>query len=246
MAKLEPYPFPIRNPQYRDKDIYYIKSNKSREYFQYWYNIITHPDSISIANQFFSIEKSLLESFQYVLPIKENAKTCSVKFATIIRESANLFEIISRKRYNMFFVFEPNLQIDIFNFLSLDAFLNLSGEELRAPIFDSFLGEEQKIEPFSFLKSWNREEKLESTHVPKWWTAYNKLKHDTESIKDFANLTNAIYAMAGLFLLIRKVYGEGLISGLLRKPSDTNIKETMLYQVKTSDIFFGELFKSRS
>jgi hypothetical protein len=243
MAKLEPYPFPKRNPQYEDKDIFCI-GRKDREYRQYCYERITQPDSISIANQFFSIENLLLESFQYVLPIKENAATCSVRFATIIRESANLFEIVSRRIYHMFFVFDPKLQIDIFNFLSLDAFLNLSKEELLSPFLDSFLGNDHKIEPFSSLKTWDGRGRLNSEHIPKWWTAYNKLKHDTESIKEWANLINAIFAMGGLFLLIKKVYGEGLISGFLRKPSDTNIKETIMYQIKISEIFFTDQFKT--
>jgi len=137
------------------------------------------------------------------------------------------------------------LQLDIYNFLSLENFLDLSKEELRSPLLETYLENNRKIEPFESLKSWNKKEKLNPNHIPRWWTAYNKIKHDTKSIMEYANLNNAIYSMAGLFILIRKIYGEGLICGYLRKPSELNRKEVILYQIKTSDIYFGEILKTK-
>ncbi len=102
MNKLNHYPFPDRNPGYKDNEIFFVKSN-DRKYIQFCYNKIVNPDSVSIANQYFAIEKLLVESFQYVLPVWKNAETCSVRFATIIREASNLFEIIARKVYCKFF-----------------------------------------------------------------------------------------------------------------------------------------------
>jgi len=243
MTKLESYPFPTRNPKFEDKDIFYIKSD-DKEYIQYCYDKIVHPNSVAIEFQFFSIERLLLDSFQYVLPIQENSKTCSVRFATIIREACNLFEILARKAYCEFFTFDQKHQLDIFNFLSLDAFLNLSAEDLRSPILDNYLKNNQKIEPFSTIKQWNKKEKLTYRYIPDWWIAYNKIKHDTESIKVYSNLNNALFSMAALFIMIRKIYGDGLISGFLRKPSPKIPGENIMYQIKTSEIFIGEILRS--
>ena len=223
MAKFQHFPFPERNPKYKDENIYYIKS-KDKDFIQYYYDKNVHPDSITIANQFFSIEKLLLESFHYVLPIHENSKTCSVRFATIIRESCNLFEIIARKIYCEFFLFNPKLHLNIYNFLSLDAFLDLSSEDIGSPLLDTYLQNNKKIEPFNRVKQWNRKENLTDKNIPEWWTAYNKIKHDTESIKTYSNLNNSLYSMAALFILIRKIYGDGLISGFLKKPHNQNLK----------------------
>jgi hypothetical protein len=60
----------------------------------------------------------------------------------------------------------------------------------------------------------------------------------------FANLHNAIFSIAAIFLLIRKIYGDGLISGFLRKPTnETNISAQM-YPIRTSNVFIGEILKS--
>lgn len=244
MAKLNHYPFPDRNVNYNDNEIFYIKS-KDRKYIQYCYNKIVNPNSASVAYQYFVIEKLLVESFQYVMPIWKNEETCSARFATTIREASNLFEIIARKVYRNFFSFDPKLQLDIYNFLTLENYLDLSKEELRSPLLETYLENNNKIEPFESLKSWNKKEKLNQNHIPKWWTAYNKIKHNTESIEEYANLNNAIYSMAGLFIFILKIYGEGLICGFLRKPSELNPNEILLYQIKISDIFIGEIFKTK-
>ncbi len=239
MAQLQCYPFPERNPNFQDKEIFYIKSVDDAVYTNLYFSKITSADANSIAYQFFSIENIFNNSFQYVLPINNNSETCSVNFATIIRESCNLFEIISRKLYSEFYIVRPDEKINIFNFLSLDVFLNLSREELTAPALESYLPSNGKIQPYITLTSWNREELLRSEHIPKWWTAYNKIKHHIEAIQEFATLDNALYSLSALFLLIRKIYGDGLISGYLRKTADNNT-HTDLYPVKVSHLFLGE------
>lgn len=43
---------------------------------------------------------------------------------------------------------------------------------------------------------------------PKWWTAYNKTKHERQSEYHRANLKNALNAVAGLFVAILYLYSE--------------------------------------
>ena len=84
-----------------------------------------------------------------------------------------------------------DVNIDQDNFIkSIGKITDLSKEELRSPLLETYLGNNNKIEPFESLKSWNKKEKLNQNHIPKWWTAYNKIKHDAESIEEYANLNN--------------------------------------------------------
>lgn len=243
MTFVKSYPFPERNCEIPDFKIFYIKSD-SREQLKHYYEKNTSPESITISNQFFSIENMLIESFQYVLPVSSNSNASSVKFAAIIRESANLFEILCRKTYGMLFKYKSSYDLNIYNFLSLDKILFFSNEKLRAPILENY-NPDKKIEPFHELINWDGKSILKDSNVPFWWKAYNKIKHDTNSIIEHATLNNALYSVAAIFILIRKIYGDGLISGFLRNPSTKTNDEIEMYQIRTSDIFIGEILKSK-
>jgi hypothetical protein len=49
--------------------------------------------------------------------------------------------------------------------------------------------------------------------VPLWWTAYNKVKHHRDSHYDYANLKNALNAIAGLFVVVLYLYKNDAESG---------------------------------
>lgn len=51
--------------------------------------------------------------------------------------------------------------------------------------------------------------------VPRWWTAYNKTKHERHTEYRQANLKNALYAVAGLFVLVLYHYKSKAESGEL-------------------------------
>ncbi len=38
--------------------------------------------------------------------------------------------------------------------------------------------------------------------VPKWWTAYNKIKHSRHISYDYANLGNVVHSLAGLYCIL--------------------------------------------
>jgi len=242
--KIQPhYPYPSRRNEFSDNKIFFIKSD-SLDYISFTYQKNTSVDAIIIANQYFSIEEILLESFQYVTPIFDNRNTTSPRFATIIRESCNLYELICKKAYQQFFENDEQNSLNIYNYLSLERFFKINDEEIRSAIFHTYLGEGERIRPFDSLSNWLGNSKLSSEHIPDWWTAYNKIKHDVVNMIQYANMHNAIYSIAALFLIIRKVYGDGLISGYLRKPTDEiNIREHLL-PIRTSNVFIGEIFKS--
>ena len=243
MKTLQHFPFPERNTNFQDNEIYFIKSNL-KEHVTYYYERNIEKESILIANQYFTVESILLNALDYVFPVIENKSTSSAKFATVIRESSNLFEIISRKTYCQFFIVPENRELNINNYLSLENYLNLSKEKLLSPLLNNFYGGDKLIEPFEELKDWDRISGLEKTNIPKWWIAYNKIKHDTSGLTKYATLENAILALSGIFILIKKVYGNGLITNYLHKPIFKGNIQSDVISIRSSSIFSGEILKA--
>lgn len=243
MKTLPHFPFPDRNPEFIDNQIFYIKSD-SPEYMEYRYNRNTSVNSITIANQYFSIEDVFLESFKYVTPIHANRSTSSVRYATIIRESCNLYEILSKKAYSQFFNIKPNQSLNIYNYLTLEFFFKINDNELRSSTFHNYLTDNKRIAPFESLNEVDWKLGLSPIHIPRWWGAYNKIKHDSENFVKYATLDNALFSIAAVFLIIRKIYGDGLISGFLEKVSTEKDINAYLYPIRNSKVFIGEIFKS--
>ncbi len=241
MKILSHYPFPKRNNKL-EKYVYFCKCD-SIDYISFCYEKNTSAEAVLVANHFFSIEDIFQESFQYVTPIYKNRDTSSARFATIIRESCNLYEILCRKVYNELFDFNFDCSLNIYNYLTLEYFFKINQEEIRTAIFHNYLDNNNRIKPFDSMSDWKGDSKLLQVNVPDWWTAYNKIKHDINSNIDYATLNNAIYSFAALFLVIRRIFGDGLISGFLRKPTTEINNSAHLYPIRNSNIFIGEIFK---
>ena len=237
------FPLPVRNPDFADNQIFYIKSNSSDD-IDYYFKKNTSADSITIANQYFSIEDIFLESFKYVTPILANRNTSSVRYATIIRESCNLYEILCKKAYLQFFRIDLNQSLNIYNYLTLELYFKINDSELRSSTFHNYLTDDKRIAPFDSLIGVDWTSGLSQSHIPKWWTAYNKIKHDSENFTEYATLDNAVFSIAAVFLIIRKIYGDGLISGFLKKGSTEENINAHLYPIRNSNVFIGEIFKS--
>ncbi|MDA3910976.1 MAG: hypothetical protein PF448_06445 [Bacteroidales bacterium] len=234
------FPFPERSSE-QEKDVYFIKS-QSTSYLSQCYLKNTSSEAIIISTQFFSIEEIFQMSFQYVTPTYLNRDSSSSRFATIIRESCNLYEILCRKVYSELFNLDLGVKLNIFNYLSLDYFFKLRTDELRSPVFHSYMRQNSILNPFYSLSGWEGNKKLEGNNIPKWWDAYNKIKHDVNDSNKYANLDNAFYSFAALFMVIRKVYGDGLICGYLRKPTSKKNMSYEVYPIRTSNIFIGEVY----
>lgn len=222
--------------------IFDLEFKDDSNYREYCYKKNTSKQAISIANQFFAIEEILLEAFLYVLPMEQNGSTCSAKFATVIRESCNVIEILFKNVYFKYFAIEKSKKLNIFDFLSLDLFLNFSEVEIISPTLECYHDDKSGIRPFKNLKTWDRNCKIEDENIPEWWKSYNNIKHDINGLRTYATLNNAIYSFSALFILIRIIYGDGLICGFLRK-LDRNSGQILALQVRKSDIFFGEVLR---
>ncbi|WP_276374295.1 hypothetical protein [Chryseolinea sp. H1M3-3] len=233
---------PRRNPEYNGKEheVFFMKSVSDKEYY---YQKNTSPDAVVIANTYFSIEEIFVESFQYVTPILANKDTTSARYGTIIRESCNLYELLCRKAYRQLFEIPPKKLLKIKDFLSLESFFNLSKEELRSSTLHTYLGDNKRVNPFEALLSWDQTTRPLDTHIPRWWTSYNKIKHDPENLTKHATLDTAVFSMAAAFLVIRKIYGDGLISGDLEKPVIEKNSTGHLYPIRTSRVFIRAIYK---
>ena len=150
MKILPHFPFPKRKDNL-EKYVYFIKHD-SKDYISYCYEKNTSAEAVLISNQYFSIEEIFQESFQYVTPIFKNRDTSSARFATIIRESCNLYEILCRKVYTELFDYDLENSLNIYNYLTLEYFFKINQEEIRTAIFHNFLENNNRIKPFDNLK----------------------------------------------------------------------------------------------
>lgn len=225
------YPLPERHTNIANDDVfsYGVKCYTYEQYQKQFLRKISS-DASRIKNQYLSIEGELLKAFQYVHPSVKNLSTTSVRFATIIRESANLFEIMARTTYFKLFAVAQNEKINIKHFLSLETFLDLSKSTLNAPTIQSDFENTDLLQPFKALEKWNRNSAVLDVHIPRWWTAYNKLKHDINGIEQYATFENALLSIGAVYLTIDRIFGIGVVGGILHKPEKVGSLTTNLIE----------------
>lgn len=212
------YPFPIRNVSFPDNECYFIMPNHTDfEALKANYQRKIAIEAINLKLQYFTTERELINSFHYVNPVLENLSTSSVKFATIIRESSNLFEQIARIIYNKLFVVTGS--INIYNYLSLDKFLDFQNSKLHCPILQNIaINKPLLLNPFYEMSTWDKDSRIEDAFIPKWWTAYNKIKHSPTELTVYSTLENAVRSLLASYLIISKYLGPGVVSGSLETP----------------------------
>ena len=215
---------PSRNEMYNDSDCFYVEpNNNSFEELENSYFRKTSQEANNIKRQYFSIEEELLNSFKYVNPVASNLKTSSVKFATIIRESSNLFEQVSRIIYDK--LYRDYGRINIFNYLTLDRYIKFNDLKFHSPSLSVLASESPTLlQPFKSINNWKVQNELEPHHIPSWWIAYNKIKHSPDSLTEYSTLENSIKSLLAAFITINRYLGPGVISGSLLKPEKNGDK----------------------
>jgi len=244
MHKQEHFPFPSRT-SLKEFECYYIADNIATfEQKQKYFESKITDGVINIKLQYFSIENDLISAFQYVNPHHSNLSTSSIKFATIIRESANLFEQNSRLIYKK--LYQESGKIDIYNYLALDLFFSFKSTEVYSPLLQNLsLHSNSILWPFKELSTWDQNSSINSSHIPLWWTAYNKIKHSPGAITNCATMENAIRAVLAAFTLISKHFGPGVVSGNLFKPRENNgeiIEESLNVEQSRLFMYSKDLF----
>lgn len=227
-------PFVYNRTQTAEEDVFFTDFQTEDEMLiQKFYTRKISKEVTIFKAQYFSIEDVLLQSFQFVSPAKENTKTFSPKFASIIKEAANLYELISRYIFcQLYDCANNNRQLNIFNYLFLEKHLNLSATQLQSTAYyDRFDQSPEVYQPFTLLQTWDKQSQINDVHIPGWWTAYNKLKHTNDGLENYATLENAIAAIGGVFVILHVIYGHGVVYGMLLEPNGTiyNPKETQIF-----------------
>lgn len=208
------YPFPSQKPEISlDKIIMPTCRRLTQDEEVFHHARILSKEVQLLKAQYLLIESDLIETFNYVYPTPTHLQVYSPKFALIIKNACNLFEVICRKIYND--IYGIHQKINIYHFLSLDIFLDFKkNDNIECLQLESEFPKESSniLTPFNdFL--WDRKSPIRSQMIPTWWVAYNNIKHNFADYTNYANLNNALRSVFALACLIYKVYGPGVVIG---------------------------------
>ncbi|MBN2068600.1 MAG: hypothetical protein JW739_03090 [Opitutales bacterium] len=172
----------------------------------------------------------LIDAFKYILPVEENKHCSSMMFSSIIRESSNIYEIVSKTILKKMYenVTKPNIH----DFVFLSKKLKLNSVKIESSLLNPLSKSEKNLlKPFQKIESGEIEK-------PEWWNAYNKIKHSPNSTKEHATLLNAISSLAAANIIITKYLGPGVVLGTLFKPKEQDGKLLFeIINIQTSKLF---------
>lgn len=218
-----------------DKVVYghsYVADATRQQHFSM---ISRETDAKIFKSQYLHLEKQLIESFNYVAPCQKNASAYSINFAQIIKQSANLFELISKHVYLQLYSCNADevKKLKIKNFLSLDREAGYSNLEVGAfQQYDNFTNQEV-YKPFMSLLGWDKASPIQDAEIPQWWTANNKLKHSNAGLENYGTLEKSFSSVAAVFVALHCIYGHGFLFGL-----DTDPQGFINLESPKTNIFF--------
>ncbi len=163
-----------------------------------------YPDLLAyLRGRYLSIERRLIDTFRFVDCHSDNAKTFSFEFSSILRDAGSCFSSVmdkivregndDRNRLNIGhyakYLSEEVPKVLGLNGKAIDS-VALTGAELR-------IGSEARL-----LRRFLPDSAL--GYPPRWWDAYNNVKHsDFEHFRDgnLESCLNAVAALAALWVL---------------------------------------------
>lgn len=240
------YPLPSKRPGVNINEIiipYERKLTDAEELFHHERRLSR--DVTLLKSQYFIIEKDLLTTFDYVYPIQSNLHVFSSKFAIIIKNACNLFELICRNIYNSIYGITD---VNIYNYLSLDSLLHLNSIKVESEILESEFPKRTSnvLNPFMELQ-WDQNSPISKQMIPKWWHAYNRIKHDVTKFPKYATMENAIRATAAVAYIIYRIYGAGVVLGKMKwfvtvnsekRYYNVDTEQSKLFHVPDGKIYF--------
>lgn len=186
-------------------------------------------------NYFLELEEQLIQTKRYVEFDMLNYKTFSIEYLKLLQATCSEIDVVAKiiaEKYDSTFAKIDNKNIQKWGFVIQNHFKEIQSQKV------CFLND-------FYITPWNnwmyeqyrdknnrvRYRLLAGTETPRWWVAYNKVKHERTSHNQdgktnycLANLGNLIYAMAALFVL------ETLFIGQLNEIS--NIKYSSLFNLE--------------
>ena len=162
---------------------------------------IIESQKLSHWNYFLAVEEDLHQLSRFIEFTSDNFKTHSLELARILFAASAEVDVIAMQLCEQLV---PGCRVS-----KMNEYTNLLSEHL--PV----LGEVTAITPRHGLKfqPWTN---LQQRLVPDWWRAYNEVKHHRHEKFESANLSNALNAVAGLFLITLFHYEKEATSGQLK------------------------------
>ncbi len=143
-----------------------------------------------ITQRYRLIEDRMVDSFRYVTLDKENEKTFSYEFAGILRDLGSTFGwVMDILLCNTATKVKKNYDFGDYRKFLINEIPNIDSRSVT--VNDLF---PMVIKPFSALKDKQKGQ-------PRWWRAYNRVKHADVSQHIDGNLANALGSLAGLAVL---------------------------------------------
>jgi hypothetical protein len=141
------------------------------------------------------VQKRFIECMRYVDVHSENSDTFSYEFASILRDCGSVFSsVLDAMIKGSAFTAKNKTNIgDYESFLKAqDDTVYLYSVHFRSRF------------PYGLILPLYS---LKNNHHPKWWLAYNKVKHSEYDAYQFGNLGNATTALASL-LILETIFGR--------------------------------------
>lgn len=159
---------------------------KSKFSNQDWFQ----PAADYLLSRFSAVESRLETTFRYVELSSDNRNVFSYEFCSILRDSGSIFSSIIDALINGSSTTQNNkYSFSHYRVFLLDVVPDIYKTTVcMRPCFPSGI-----IIPFEELKT--------NKGVPKWWSAYNKVKHHEYKEFRLGNLENCVTAISGLALL---------------------------------------------
>lgn len=135
------------------------------------------------------VQKRFIECMRYVDVHSENSETFSYEFASILRDCGSIFSSVldAMLKGSAFIVKDKTNIADYKSFLKAqDNTVHLYSVHFRNRF------------PYGLILPLYS---LKKTETPRWWDAYNEVKHSEYNAYHFGNLGNATTALASLVIL---------------------------------------------
>lgn len=157
---------------------------------------------------FLNIQQDILQLFRFIEPATSNLGTYSYTIQQL------LIRICVEIEANFKAIFKDNIftlkeehSWKIIDYSRINVSHHLSGYKVEFPVWNE---EKYLLCPFC---AWDGNKAAS----PTWYTAYNKVKHNKSSLKQYATLGNLLEAFAGLFVVLtaqfnRTDFNPGFVS----------------------------------
>jgi len=138
-------------------------------------------------NYFLSLEQEVIALSRYIEICDKNSSTYSIELMKLLFSASSEVDVIAKiicKRIN-----KKSKAKNIYHYrLAITKeFPKLSIQEVSMPLYG------MELKPWS---NWSQ------SKTPKWWDAYNNVKHERNNYYHEANLKNTLNAIAALYVML--------------------------------------------